>query len=67
MASKKGHEDAIPMHDNVDVDMVVSVLQRTAFSPWSLIGHAIHTLTCIQARHSRFSFPYSTFCIPEGY
>lgn len=53
MASKRGHEDAIPMYDNVDVDMLVKVLGQTAFSPLSLIGHAIHTLTRIQARSSR--------------
>lgn len=35
MASKNGQEDPIPMYDNVDVDMVVKVLQQTAFSPWS--------------------------------
>lgn len=55
------------MYDNVDVDMVVKVLQQTAFSPWSLIGHGIHPLTRIQARFSRFLFPYSTFFMPEGY
>jgi len=33
MTSKNGHEDPIPMYDNVDVDMVVKVLQQTAFSP----------------------------------
>lgn len=38
MASKRGHDDAIPMYDNVDVDMVVKVLQQTAFSPLSLIA-----------------------------
>ena len=55
------------MYDNVDVDMVVKVLQQTAFSLWSLTGHAIHPLTGIQAHLSRFSFLYSTFFMPEGY
>ncbi|KAH0839835.1 retinal short-chain dehydrogenase reductase [Lanmaoa asiatica] len=34
MVSKRDHEDAIPMYDNVDLDMVVKVLQQTAFSPF---------------------------------
>ncbi|KAF8559191.1 retinal short-chain dehydrogenase reductase [Imleria badia] len=34
MASEKGYEDAIPMYDDMDVDMVVKVLQQTAFSPF---------------------------------
>lgn len=35
MPFKKGHEDAIPMYDIMDIDMVVKVLQQTAFSPLS--------------------------------
>ncbi|KAF8138370.1 retinal short-chain dehydrogenase reductase [Boletus edulis] len=33
MTSEKGQEDTTPVYDNVDVDMVVKVLQQTAFSP----------------------------------
>lgn len=41
MALKKDHEDAIPMYDNVDIDMVVKVLQQTAFSSLSEVTHSI--------------------------
>ncbi|KAN0097551.1 hypothetical protein V8E55_001997 [Tylopilus felleus] len=34
MPSEKDHEDMIPMYDNVDLDMVIKVLQQTAFSPF---------------------------------
>lgn len=67
MAAKRGHEDATPVYDDIDVDMVVKVLQKTAFSSSSMIGYAVHTLTRIQARSSRFSFPYSTSFMPEAY
>lgn len=54
-------------YDGMDLDMVVKVLQQTAFSPWCLFGHAIRILTRLQALFSRSLLLYSTFFLLGGY